>query len=300
MLIGVFDIGGTSIKYGIVNDKGDIVFSASVPTQANLGGESVIQKVVSISKELKYTMDIEGISVSTAGQINNILGSVVFASDNIPNYTGIKIKEVIEAQTKLPVAVENDVNCAAIGEHWKGNAQGVGDFLCLTIGTGIGGALFLNGTLFTGDNFSAGEVGHITLYPGGMDCTCGNKGCLERYASSQALENIVLKEFGKRIELPTFFELVKSENVLAQSCFNHWVEDLSTGVSTLIHIVNPKLIIIGGGISAQGDFLLDSIKYSISSKVMPNHARNLEIKLAMNGNNANLLGAAKNFLQRIN
>lgn len=296
MLLGVFDIGGTSIKYGIVNAEGKIVYDATTPTEAHLGGESVIQKVISISKELKQRWDINGISISSAGQIDNVNGIVVYSTDNIPNYTGLNIREIVEMQTQLPVKVENDVNCTAIGEYWKGSARKFEDFLCVTIGTGIGGAMFLNGELYTGQGFSAGEVGHITLYPNGRDCTCGSSGCYERYASSQALENLVSKEFGKTLHLIDFFLLVKTGDVKALACFEQWLDDLTTGLKTLIHVLNPKLIVIGGGISAQGDFLLNEIRNSVYSKIMPNHAKNLIIKLAMNGNQANLLGAARNFL----
>ncbi|WP_227935571.1 ROK family protein [Alkalihalobacillus deserti] len=296
MFLACFDIGGTSIKYGIVSVEGEILYDASTPTEAHLGGETIIQKVVSISKELKRKWDINGISISTAGQIDNVNGIVVHATDTIPNYTGLNIVEIVQIQTELPVKVENDVNCTAIGEHWKGSAQGVEDFLCLTIGTGIGGALFLNGKLYTGQSFSAGEVGHITLYPKGQACTCGSAGCYEQYASSQALEKLVSTEFGETLQLIDFFQLLKSGDMKALACYDQWLDDLTTGLKTMIHFLNPRLIVLGGGISAQGDFLLNSIKDSVYPKIMPNHARNLEIKMAMNGNKANLLGAAKIFL----
>jgi glucokinase len=298
MLLGVFDIGGTSIKYGIVNAEGKILYDAATPTEAHLGGEAVIQKVVSISKELKQEWSIDGISISTAGQIDNVNGIVVHATDNIPNYTGLNIVEIVQTQTQLPVKVENDVNCTAIGEYWKGSAKHVEDFLCVTIGTGIGGALFLNGKLYTGQGFSAGEVGHITLYPNGRHCTCGSSGCYERYASSRALEDLLSNEFGETLHLIDFFRLVKSGDVKALACFEKWLDDLTTGLKTMIHFLNPKLIVIGGGISVQGDFLLNSIKDSVYPKIMPNHAKNLEIKMAVNGNKANLLGAAKNFFMQ--
>jgi glucokinase len=298
MLLGVFDIGGTSIKYGVVNIEGNIIYDAVTSTEAHLGGETVIQKVITIAKELKRNWNIKAISISTAGQIDHVNGIVVYATDNIPNYTGLNILETVQTQTKLPVKVENDVNCTAIGEFWKGAAQNVEDFLCITIGTGIGGALFLNGKLYNGQGFSAGEVGHITLYPNGRECTCGSSGCYERYASSQALEVLVSKVMGEDLQLIDFFRLVKSGDVKALDCFELWLDDLTTGLKTLIHFLNPKLIVIGGGISAQGDFLLHSITDSVFSKIMPNHAKNLEIKMATNGNKANLLGAAKNFLMQ--
>ncbi|WP_078429099.1 ROK family protein [Alkalihalobacterium alkalinitrilicum] len=298
MLIAVFDIGGTSIKYGVANKEGQLLFSSSVPTDAYLGGAAVIQKVVLLSKELMKKWDIHGVSISTAGQIDSDNGIVVYATDNIPNYTGLNIEERIYDQLKLPVKVENDVNCTAIGEHWQGAAQNTDDFLCITLGTGVGGALFLNGRLYTGQGFSAGEIGHMTLYPHGEKCTCGSNGCYEQYASSSALEDLVSKKYGHAISLIDFFVHVKSGETKSIQIYNQWIDDLTTGLKTLIHIINPKLIVIGGGISEQGEFLLNSIKNSVYQKVMPNHARNLEIQLAEYGNKANLLGATKNFMMQ--
>lgn len=295
MLLGVFDIGGTSIKYGVINSDGHILFDIAIPTQAYLGGKAVIQTIVSIAKELKENWHIQGISISSAGQIDSVSGVVTYASDNIPYYSGLRVKELIEAQTDLPVKVENDVNCTAIGENWFGAADGVEDFVCITIGTGIGGAIFLNGKLYTGQSYSAGEVGHITLYPNGRNCTCGGSGCFEQYASAKALEEAIFNHFDEKITLPDFFTLVKSGNDKALVCFNQWLDDLTTGLKTLTHLLNPRLIILGGGISSQGDFLLNSIKKSLYPKLMPIHAKNLTIEMAKNGNKANLLGAAKNF-----
>jgi glucokinase len=295
MLLSVFDIGGTSIKYGIVNQDGEFLFHSDMPTYAFLGGDSVIQEVISIAKTLRQTWNIEGISISSAGQIDNRNGIVVFANDHIPEYTGLNVKQMVEEELRLPVKVENDVNCTAIGEHWKGIAKGVNDFLCITIGTGIGGALFFNGELYSGPCFAAGEVGHITLYPNGRKCVCGSIGCWEQYASSLAFERLAKEAFGKNMDLATLFQLIKSGDPKAVKCYDPWLDDLTTGLRSIIHTLNPKLVIIGGGISAQGEFLLHSIRKTLIPKLMPNHERELEIKIALNGNKANLLGAAKSF-----
>jgi glucokinase len=296
MLLAVFDIGGTSIKYGVLTGTGKVLMHESIPTQAYLGGESVIRKVTSIVKEIELIMKLDGIAISSAGQIDSVEGTVLHATDNIPQYSGMKIKELIEKETNLPVSIENDVNCAALGEYWKGNAQYTDDFLCITIGTGIGGALFLNGALYKGAGFAAGEIGHMTLYPDGRDCTCGNKGCFEQYASSLALEKQILKVFGEKIVPKDFFDLVRKGHDDAVLCFEKWLEDLATGLSSVIHLLNPELIVIGGGVSAQGDFLLKQVKEAVSRKVMPTFRNRVTFRMAANGNQANLLGAAKHFI----
>ncbi|MCM3570900.1 ROK family protein [Neobacillus mesonae] len=296
MQLGVIDIGGTSIKYGIATEQGELSHLHSIPTEASKGGPVLVEKVKHICDQLLKDSKLEGIAISSAGQIDNIHGTVVFATDTIPGYTGTPLAELISQHTGLPVTVENDVNCTALGEYWQGAAKGVRDFLCVTIGTGIGGALFLNGKLYTGTSFSAGEIGHINLYPNGKPCTCGNTGCYEQYASSSALTQLVEQKFGKAIPLEQFFEMVKEGHPDALDLYTQWTADVATGIGSLVHIFNPQLVLIGGGISAQGEFLLQGIESSLSKKVMPSFKKPLSIKIAENENKANLLGAARHFL----
>ncbi|KZE38668.1 N-acetylmannosamine kinase [Bhargavaea cecembensis] len=301
MMLGVIDIGGTSIKYGVLNGAGELIHHGSAPTEAWLGGEAVVEKVCSISDGIRERFNIEGIAISSAGQIDNRNGSVVFATDNIPGYTGTPVADRVSRHTGLTVTVENDVNCTALGEHWKGAGRGVQNFVCLTIGTGIGGALFLDGRLFTGAAFSAGEIGHISLYPNGKPCTCGNSGCYEQYASASALIALIREAYEDKPDLQTFFELVKDGEDRALKIFGRWVDDIATGLQSLVHTFNPECIIIGGGVSEQGEILRSAIEESLRKKVMPNHRESLEVRLAEQGNRANLLGAARHFMDnRIN
>ncbi|MCM3090947.1 MULTISPECIES: ROK family protein [unclassified Cytobacillus] len=296
MQLGVIDIGGTSIKYGIASDAGELFSLDSIPAEAYKGGPLIVEKVKMICDMLLKQARVEGIAISSAGQIDNQNGTVVHATDNIPGYTGTGLAEVISKHTGLPVTVENDVNCTALGEYWQGAAKDMDDFLCVTIGTGIGGALFLNGKLYTGANFSAGEIGHINLYPNGKPCTCGNNGCYERYASSSALSELVEERMGVNLPLEKFFELAREGSKEANNLFVQWADDVATGIQSLVHIFNPELVLIGGGISAQGDFLLEEIQSSLAKKVMQNHWKSLRMRIAAHENKANLLGAAKHFL----
>lgn len=296
MQLGVIDIGGTSIKYGIASDAGELFSLDSIPAEAYKGGPLIVEKVKMICDMLLKQARVEGIAISSAGQIDNQNGTVVHATDNIPGYTGTSLAEVISKHTGLPVTVENDVNCTALGEYWQGAAKDMDDFLCVTIGTGIGGALFLNGKLYTGANFSAGEIGHINLYPNGKPCTCGNNGCYERYASSSALSELVEERMGVNLPLEKFFELAREGNKEANNLFVQWADDVATGIQSLVHIFNPELVLIGGGISAQGDFLLEEVQSSLAKKVMRNHCKSLRMRIAAHENKANLLGAAKHFL----
>ncbi|GGJ98893.1 sugar kinase [Lentibacillus kapialis] len=296
MFIAAFDIGGTSIKYGVVNEEGTILMDNSFPSEAHLGGKAIIQNIIAKGKELQQEWDLAGIAISSAGQIDNKAGVVVHATDTIPGYTGVQIKQRIEEATGLKVTAENDVNCTALGEHWKGAAMDADDFLCVTIGTGIGGAIFTDGTLYAGSRFSAGEIGHINLYAGGKPCTCGDSGCLEQYASSSALQEMIGAVFGYKMELRTFFDGLRTDDEKSMVLYNQWIDDLATGMKSMVHILNPELIVIGGGVSAQGDFLLDPVKEALMEKIMPNHAAKLDIRIAQHANQANLLGAVKHFI----
>ena len=297
MYIGAIDIGGTMIKTAISDEYGNLSYEKAIPTEAAKGGPLLMEKILRICEDMMQVEKIHGFSISTAGQVDTESGSIIYATDTIPGYTGIRVCEQITDRTGLPASIDNDVNCTAIGEQWVGAAQGFTTFLTVTLGTGIGGALFLNGSLYRGAAFSGGEIGHMILYPGGELCTCLQEGCYERYASSAALDRLVQQQFDM-LELPAFFELVRTQNVKANAIYDKWMNDLTTGLASLVLILNPEAVIIGGGISAQGEFLRSAIQASLEPKLMPNHRKNLKIAMAEKGNRANLLGAVKHFLEQ--
>lgn len=298
MKICAFDIGGTNIKFGVLTDDGHILFKSQMATKAISGGLNIIERVIAQIKILRKSYDIKGVSISTAGQINSEKGHIVFAVDTIPRYTGLKIKEIIEESVQIPVIVENDVNCAALGEYWKGVAVGYSDFICMTLGTGIGGSIISHSKVYYGANFLAGEFGHLNLYPNGKNCSCGSKGCYEQYASSKALSNLIKKEYGFSIDLKDFFQFVKEDNIKANSVLNIWVRDVALGLKSIVHIFNPELIIIGGGISEQGEYLTKKISSELSKLIMPSFREHLVIKPASRGNDSNLLGAVYNWVMK--
>lgn len=295
MYIGAIDIGGTSIKTAISDEYGTLTNSKAYPTEAEKGGSHLMEKILMICEEMQSLQNLDGVAISTAGQVDTDNGSIIYATDTIRGYTGMNVCEQVSSKFNIPATMDNDVNCTAIGEQWVGAARNVKDFLTVTLGTGIGGALFIDGSLYRGAAFSAGEIGHMTLHPGGRTCTCMQEGCYERYASSAALAGAVREQFGE-VELPDFFEMIRSGNDEASAVFEKWVEDLTTGLASLILVLNPSTVVIGGGISAQGALLLEAIRASLDSKLMPNHKKGLSVVLAERGNDANLLGAVRHFL----
>lgn len=285
MRILAFDIGGTEIKYALCDENFNLTEKKSIPTNAHEGGKRIIERVVEIAKTFE---NIDRIGISTAGQVDSVNGRIIFATDSIPGYTGTEIKAIVEAETGIPTAVENDVNSAAIGEAVFGAAKGHESFICLTYGTGIGGAIFLDGKLFTGKSFSAGEFGHIVTHAGGKSCTCGGCGCYEVYASSSALVNSVSEKLSKSMNGKEIFE--NFENPEIRCVIDKWIDEIVIGLKSLIYIFNPSLIVAGGGIMNEA-YITDEINTRLQKELMASF-RKVKVVMALMGNDANKLGAA--------
>ncbi len=285
MKILAFDIGGTEIKYAFCDESFNLTEKNSIPTNAHEGGKRIIERIVEI---IKSSSGVDRVGISTAGQVDGIKGEIVFATDSIPGYTGTKIKEIVETETGIPTAVENDVNSAALGEAIFGAAKGYTDFICLTYGTGIGGAIYLNGKLFTGSSFSAGEFGHIITHAGGKKCTCGGEGCYEAYASAGALVRNVAEKLGKKMNGREIF--ANFDNPEIRILIDEWIDEIVTGLKSLIYIFNPLLIVAGGGIMNES-YITDEINKRLQKELMPSF-RNVSVVKALMGNDANKLGAA--------
>ena len=285
MKILTFDIGGTEIKYAFCDENFNLTEKNSIPTNAHEGGKRIIERVIEI---IKSCGGVDRVGISTAGQVNSIKGEIVYATDSIPGYTGTRIKEIIEAETGIPTAVENDVNSAAIGEAVFGAAKGCENFICLTYGTGIGGAIYLNGKLFTGDSFSAGEFGHIVIHAGGRSCTCGGCGCYEAYASASALVRDVYEKTGKEMNGREVFENFSDPEI--RCVIDNWIDEIVIGLKGLVYIFNPSLVVAGGGIMNEG-YITEQINMRLQKELMQSF-RKVKVVKALMGNDANKLGAA--------
>lgn len=285
MRILAFDVGGTEIKYALCDENFNLTEKKSVPTNAHEGGKRIIERVVEIAGTFE---NIDRIGISTAGQVDSINGRIIYATDSIPGYTGTEIKAIVEAETGIPTAVENDVNSAAIGEAVFGAAKGCDSFICLTYGTGIGGAIYLDGKLFTGNSFSAGEFGHIVTHAGGKRCTCGGYGCYEAYASASALVNSVSEKLGKKMNGREIFENFDDPEI--RFVIDEWIDEIVIGLKGLAYIFNPSLIVAGGGIMNE-TYITDEINARLQKELMASF-RKVKVVKALMGNDANKLGAA--------
>ena len=289
MNILAIDIGGTMIKYGLVSSDGKILSTNKIKTEASKGLNNILNKIDNIFKRYKENNPV-GIAVSGTGQINGIIGKVIGGNPIIPNWIGTNLVKILEEKYNLPAVLENDVNCVALGEKWIGAGKDLSNFICLTIGTGIGGGIILNNQLFRGENFVAGEFGHILI----------KKGEFEQFASTTALIRLVKEKTGKILNGKEIFDLEKKEIVEYQEVISEWIENLTDGLSSIVYCFNPANIILGGGVIGQGEALINRIKNSLFKKIGLQFKEKLNIIQAKLGNNAGMIGASYLLLEKIN
>lgn len=318
MLLSV-DIGGTAIKTGIVDTVGKVLYKQETPSNINDYQSPLIEvakDAASVAYEYARSQgwNVKGIGISAAGQINSKKGEVIGACGNIPNWIGVNIKREFEEKFRLETHVENDANCAALAEKWIGAGQKFNDFFAYTIGTGIGGGIIKDGRLLTGSQGIGGEIGHMIVEANGIDCTCGSKGCWEQYASMTALVRSVKMKLIEsrnvsvicniidgnldRINGKVIFEAAEMGDQLAKECIERFVKYNAIGIVSLLHILNPEAVVIGGGVSMQKDKIVEPIKKEVFKRSMPAFVSELEIMAAQLGNDAGMVGAVKAFMDK--
>ena len=288
MKIMVLDIGGTAIKSGIYENE-TLSHIRECPTEAMQGGAHVINRAKEIIAEYQKDWTFDKIGISTAGQVDPVEGRIIYANENIPGYTGTRIKDILEETFHLPVAVQNDVNAAAIGEARFGAGKNQQNFACLTYGTGVGGALFLQGSLYSGSSYSAGEFGGIVIHPQDRDPHRDMfSGCYERYASTTALVQKAMEKDSTLTSGRVLFS--RLEEPAVKQIIDDWIMEIVYGLITIVHMLNPSCIILGGGVMEQ-PYVLTQIKEKLYENIMSSF-RHVEIKKAELGNQAGMLGAA--------
>lgn len=302
-----FDIGGTFIKYAVIDNKGEIHIKAKVRTPGFPGRETIPKTIIQIYDNLKNRFNIDCIGISSAGIVNVNTGVVEYAVETIPGYTGTDFLSTVGKTCKMLVFADNDVNSAAAGEMWLGSCKNLKNFLCLTIGTGIGGAIVINNQIYRGMNFSGGEVGHFIIVSDGDRCTCGRRGCYERYASTSALIRMYKEELMSQglkhdgeCDGEYIFELYHKGDEIAKKVYDKFLNYMAYGLANLVNILDPGTIIIGGGISAQGKPFFDELDKMFRKYALESCARNTEIKQAALANDAGVIGAAFNAFTSFN
>ena len=302
--IGI-DLGGTSVKYALIDNEGVFHFQGKLPSKADISAEAVIGQLVTACKETMASaqqlgVTIEGIGIGTPGIVDETNRIVLGGAENIKGWENLNLADRIEAETHLPVQMGNDANLMGLGETMYGAGQGARNVVFLTVGTGIGGAVVIDGKLFNGFANRGTELGHVPLIANGEPCACGSVGCLEHYASTSALVRRFSKRAaeagvsfpGEEINGELIVRLYKEGDKLATECLDEHCDFLGHGIAGFINIFSPQRIVIGGGLSEAGDFYIQKVSERAHRYVMADCAVNTRIMAASLGNKAGSIGAA--------
>jgi glucokinase len=309
-LVGV-DLGGTTIKMAFVNIYGEIIHKWEISTDHSEQGKNIITDIAkSIDQKLEELGQTKskllGIGMGAPGPVNTVTG-MVYQTTNLP-WKDYPLKDLLEVETSLPVVVDNDANIAAIGEMWKGAGNEAKDLICVTLGTGVGGGIIVNGQIVHGTNGAGGEIGHITSIPeGGAPCNCGKTGCLETIASATGIVRItkeklantetasilrqIYEETGK-ITAKDVFDAAKANDALALEIIDYVTFHLGLALANLANGVNPEKIVIGGGVSKAGNMLVEKVRHYVKRFAFPRVAEGVHITIATLGNDAGVIGGA--------
>ena len=299
--IGV-DIGGTSIKLGSVDNEGTIIDRMEIEYRDMMGDKTVMNIVVEGIRDFTGgdISGFSGIGVSAAGCIDSVTGKVAENGGNIPGWSREDICGRLREEFGIGAAAANDANCALLGELWSGAANGYNHVIGVTVGTGVGGGIITNGRLLEGARGFGGEIGHTPTHAGGIQCKCGIQGCFERYASTSALIRTAVDinpewDSGRKL-----FAAASENDEMALKVIDDWIDEVAAGVAGLIHIFNPELVLIGGGVSHQKELFVDPLKDKVLSMIMPDFRDGLEFRPAALGNNAGIIGAVYYYLSKEN
>ena len=284
------DIGGTAIKYGIIDDERGISEKHEMPTEAEKGGPSILDKILDIVGS--YAEQIAGVGISTAGMVDCGKGEIFYASPLIPNYIGINYKTAIWDKYHLPCEVENDVNCAGLAEALCGAAKGAHSAVVITVGTGIGGCLIANGKVYHGFSNSACEIGY--MYVNG-DVRYERQGATSVMTENVAAAKNEPKENwnGRKI-----FAAAKNGDSICIEAIEQMADVLCRGIANICYVVNPEVVVLGGGIMAQTQYLAKPLNDALDKYLVPSVRQHTRLAFASLGNDAGMLGAWYNFKQR--
>ncbi|PZO45298.1 MAG: glucokinase [Shackletoniella antarctica] len=286
-VIGV-DLGGSAIKLGRFTQAGQCLADLTVPTPQPSTPAAVIEAMAAAIADLDPDRETGGGPPGPA----DAGGRMARVAINLAGWHDVPIADALEAKTGRPVTVANDANCAGLGEAWLGAGRAYKDLIVLTLGTGVGGAIVLDGRLFVGRHGTAGELGLITLNPEGPPCNSGNQGSLEQHCSVQA----ILRETG--LTPAALFDQAQAGNGEAIAFWQTYGRWLGAGIASLVYVLTPEAVIVGGGISAAADLFLPTTLAELETRVLPSSREGMRVVVAELGNQAGIAGAARLAMQR--
>ncbi|MDP8212390.1 MAG: ROK family protein [Candidatus Zapsychrus exili] len=294
--IGV-DVGGTNIKLGLVNRSGKIIDRSDLTTESFACNKQKLIKAIAdnilslIDRNNVLKSNVLGIGIGLPGLVDAKAGIVNFLP-NIPGWKNVPLKNILKKKISLPVFLDNDVNLMALGEWKFGAGRGYKNLICITLGTGVGGGLILNNSIYRGEGFVAGEIGHIPINEKGPSCNCGSQGCFEQYVGNKQILEKAAKIFkNKNIMLEDVFDLAEKENTRAIQLWEEIAAHIGNGLIGVVNVLNPRLIVIGGGVSKSYKYLNKVISNTIKSRAMKTQADMVKIVRAKLGDDAAIIGA---------
>lgn len=303
-VIGI-DLGGTSVKYALIDEEGNFLFEGKLPSYAEVSAEAVIGQLTKAIEEVTAfaatnRWGVSGIGLGTPGIVDATGRIVLGGAENIKGWENLPLANRLELATGLPTRLANDANLMGLGETMYGAGRGATDVLFLTVGTGIGGAVIIDGKLFTGFGGRGTELGHVPLIANGEACACGSVGCLEHYASTTALVRRFTQRStetgrtygGEEINGELIVRLYKAGDALATECLDEHCDYLGHGIAGFINIFSPQRVVIGGGLSEAGSFYIDKLRERAQRYAIADCALNTVIMAAELGNKAGCMGAA--------
>ena len=299
------DIGGTFIKAAIVQSNGTIVIKRSIPTQSGDPVDIVFSRIYELILQLLDQTKIDmGRVVGVGIGIPGIVDFATGIAYDVPNLGWKNISVIAPLQERLPVPIylDNDANVASLGEMWVGAAKGSRDVFCVTLGTGVGGGVIVDGRPLRGSHLLSGEIGHIVVMEDGFDCRCGNKGCLETVASATGVRRLALHAIERHeetildldhLDAEAIFTAASQGDAVASNVIDQAVDVLGRGLGIMANLIDPEMIIVGGGMAAAGDALLEPLRTSFKKYTLRSLGERIRIVPAVLGNDAGVVGAAK-------
>lgn len=297
-LVFAVDLGGTHLRTAAVDENGNIHDRTKSSTPDTSNPEEIVKAIVNAARACERDVSIASTCVAVPGTVNVETGTVL-TIPNVRSLKGFNLASALQEELHHPVIIENDANAAAMGELWKGAARDSRTMICITLGTGVGGGIILEEKLWRGVDGSAGEIGHTTIEPhGGVICGCGSEGCLEVYASATALvrmlkeSNSTLREVDD-LTAEKIYRAAKDNDPIAMKVFRQMGEYLGIGLSILVNILNPEMIVIGGGVANAWELFSQNAIQEMRRRAFPLPGSRVKVKPAECGDNAGLLGAAR-------
>ncbi len=307
LVVGI-DVGGTKIMGGLSDLNGQVLQYTTLPTEAQRGKDEVLNRIERVAREVMAGVDssrIAGIGIGAPGPIDPFAG-VLYSPPNLPGMDGVPLRAMMQQRLGIPVYLANDANAAAVGEYLFGVRERVKNMIYITVSTGIGGGVIIDGKLFVGSRGMGTEVGHMTIEAEGPRCNCGNIGCLEVLASGTAMARYgaalvaegrapILSELAEQRSTSVTARLVQEAaergEAESQAIFARAGFYIGVGIVNLLHLFNPQLVVIGGGVSHAGDLLFAPIRRVVEQRAMPTLREGVEITAAQLGDQVGLLGA---------